>query len=300
MIQASLIGLSNVLFLLLFVRLWFQTSADLPDNPFLAPPLRWTERLIAYVRPALFFLPSHLIIFAFLLFLLVLRGALFFQSPLGWRLVVGATLLIRDIETHSLRSCLLFSLTSGLQFVALCWNLSLLVEWVGGRERFETPAREALRILTYPFSVFPLRARIVAAVLVNALVVVLLNTAGSPVAISLRGQSLPVYTLDWGASVSLALVRLALLTPAAMLDTVMLAHQLMVLLILTGLVSALLGNAALRGATDAWVALLLGRFGRQRILVGAWDLTPLVFLLLAPIAYAFVLNPFAALLALLG
>ncbi len=300
MIQASLIGLSNFLFLLLFVRLWFQTPADLPDNPYLAPPLRWTERLIAYVRPALFFLPSHLIVFAFLLFLLVLRGALFFQSPLGWRLVVGATLLIRDIETHSLRSCLLFSLTSWLQFVALCWNLSLLVEWVGGRERFETPAREALRILTYPFSVFPLRARLVAAVLVNALVVVLLNTAGSPVALSLRGQSLPVYTLDWGASVSLALLRLALLTPAAMLDTVMLAHQLMVLLILTGLVSALLGNAALRGATDAWVALLLGRFGRQRITAGAWDLTPLVFLLLAPIAYAIVLQPFAALLALLG
>lgn len=295
MLRGSLIVISNVLFLILFLRLWVRDWQDLAFNPYFAPLARATEKGVRFLKPALFFLPDHLIVLACLVFLLALRGLLFYNTLHPWRIAAGATLMMRDIDPGSLASCLLFSLLSLLQFAIRIWSLAWFVSLLdGGRNR--SAAAEALQTLSWPSSVLRGWHRPAAILAANVLLVSLLDHAGRPVEIN------PVFsalTLNWTAEPLRALLRAGLLSVGATLDGLMLAHSLMVLCVITSLISALMGNPRLNLQSREWIQLLLGRFAGNPIIAGNWDLTPLVFLLLLPLAYAILLNPVAFLLTLL-
>lgn len=291
-----LIIFSSFLILILFLRLWLLDWHDIAFNPYLGPPARLADRILDFLRPLFFSLSSRFAVALALLLLIALRGVLFFNTRHAWRISIGAALAIRDINQDSLVACLVFSLAAMLRFLARVWALAWLLQWLN-RGRSRSDAADAVQWAALPVSSFPPGWRLAAIFGVNMLMVALLFLAGTATPLAGAAGELQVTGLEWAAGPVRALWRVALLSVAAMLDVLMLAHSLILICLLFSLAGLVVGSPVIQFRAREWMQLVLGRLARYPVVIGPLDLTPLLYFLLLPIAYAILLNPLGFLLS---
>ncbi len=286
--------LTNLLFLLLWVRLWRFSEREFHFNPLLSAPVRLTDRLFDFLRPVLPGLSTQAVAGLTLLFLLAFRGAIGGRMQGPWILMVGSS-YGRVLTAGEWPTAMLFSVLDFLLFMLRIWGLALLVELITPIPRHDRVA-EGFRYFSLPLSLLRRGWLALVVVLLHALMILQLQHTGTPLEGEIvQGMKALDMPLDWSQPLEAAM-KLGWLTALALTDILLVARNAMLAVALTGLVAALMQNRGLQQLCQEAINLLLGGFARRRTVVGFFDLTPILFFIAMNLLYSLSVGLLRALL----
>lgn len=269
----------DLAFNLAFAILWFRVFNQAPEgdfwNPYTAPLRRLTDTIISPLRPAFSALPASFMAAFLALIVLVSRALLCPRPPSAWTLHMG--LMTGQIQTGALFSCFMASCFSAAIFLLKTWMIALLY-LPAQREQESERARNALFVLTKPFSLLPTSLRLPALIL-----------AGGGTAF-LAEQVLPAF----GEMSSSCLVANNPLTatPLSMglralviglsmsVDAIGLLQQAIIFLLIGAWGGVVFGASGFTFFCREWIDLLLGPMRRHPVQLGTFDFTVILFIML--------------------
>lgn len=273
--MSALLFATNLLFLLLWMRLWKLADHEFHFNPLLSAPTRLTDKIAEFLRPVLVGVPPRAILAITLLFLIAFRGILLCSAGSDWILVIGSS-YARQFPVGDQTGCILFSLTAFIVFLVRLWGLAFLVALMTPVPRHDR-VTEAFRCFTLPFSLLPRLSMAPVFLLLNALLVLHLQHTGRPFAGTLpNGLPALAVTLDWQAPLQ-ALLGLSWLTGLAAADLFLAAYGAMMGVVFASLFALVTQNRGLQALANETVRFLLGGFSRRPLMIGMIDLTPLAY-----------------------
>lgn len=271
----TLVFLSNVFFLLLWLRIWNTNEQTFTFNPLISAPMRLPDKVVDFLRPVLFGVGTRGIAAISLLFLLAFRGVILGGVGVDWNIIIGLS-IGRAFPVGDWVGCVAFSFACFGIFLARLWGLGLLVAVMTPSPRNDRVS-EALRWFTSPLSGLnrlPLAATLL---VVNMLLVLHLQHVGLPLTAAIPGSTTIAVKLDWGASIFRALVQLGWLTALSMTDLFLFAHYAMLGAVMTSLLAMIMQNRGMQQLSGEAVRCLLGGFSRHPVRIGMIDLTPLAY-----------------------
>ena len=272
--------LFNLFLLLFWFRMWVEDDRDLFFNPHLAFFGRLTDRIFTFLQPVFFGTPRRIVALCVLAFTLLFRAVLFhgLSAPgySNWVLKLGVW---RWADTANLLPCLAFSVVSFGVMLFNLWGISLL--YLSARTGSPSDhTRRALLHLARPFVQVRHEYQPIILLALGCALVGAMAALGRPVAAPAVGLTGLQVDLDVaGASLGLLTARVLLAALAGFVDILGVLAALMFGLIIGSLVSTLAGARTVQFFCRGWISLLLGPLRRHPIVVGTFDLTPLIFLL---------------------
>ena len=276
----------NFLLLLFWIRLWSAPEKEFYFNPFLSGTVKFTDSVLAFLRPVLF-LPEQAAALVVVLFITLFKTILFYRLNFSWVIRIGSTFQFSpDAVGERITPLLIFSVLHVALFLLRLWTLSLLVRLITPPFRVSR-ASEALAFFTRPFSRLPLLAQPVVLVALHAAMALAVSRTGT---LSVLGQTLeaakpvlaspflegPLYAqclkTGWLAALSLA-------------DGLMFMTRGLFILIIANLGAAVLQSHGIALICSEGVELLLGRFARRGSAGMGFDFTPLIFFFVVDLMY---------------
>ena len=285
--ETFLIG-TDLLLLLFWVRLWSLPDQELYFNPFLSAPTRLTDRVLAFLRPVLP-LPGRLTALLLLVFLLAFRAVALnrFCPAEPWVIAIGSRYHFSPREP-GVHGALIFSALHFLFFIARYWGVYVLIQLLTPVLRRDR-ASEAFHFAALPLAALRRWAQMLLLLVVHGVLVYELYLAGAITVSAISGIDAHALTPP-AAAASDRLIYLGCLTLLSVADSLMMAWRLMFALLVGSFAAAMLHNAALNAISNEGVATLLGT--RKRLIVGFFDLTPLLYIAGMFILYNHVLCAF--------
>ena len=276
----------NILLLLFWIRLWSAPEKEFYFNPFLSGTIKFTDSVLAFLRPVLF-LPEQAAAAVLLLFVVLFKTLLFLRLQVTWTIKLGTFFHFSPMAGgDQISPLLLFSLLHFAAFLLKLWTVYLLVRLI--TPPFHTTrATEAFDFFARPFSRLPLLAQPVVLFALHAALAFtvsrtgILSTMGQitesakPVAVSpfltgpLFAQALKT---GWLAALSFS-------------DGLSMLTRTLFILILGNLAAAVLQARGALIICSEGVELLLGRFARNRVSGMGFDFTPLIFFFVVDMMY---------------
>lgn len=282
----AILFITNLFFLLLWLRLWKVGEHEFYFNPLLSAPTRLTDKVIDFLRPVLIGGSTSGIAAITLLFLLAFRGILLCSAGSDWTIDVGMS-ISRTFPVGNWPDCILFSLTDFVAFLVRLWGLAFLVALMTPVPRNDR-ITEAFKCFTLPFSLLPRLPMAVVIVGLNALLVLHLQHTGRPfTGVIDKGIAALTVTLNWQEPVQ-AIVQLGWLTALSLADILLFAYGAMMGVVLGSLFAAVTQNRGLQQLANEAVRFLLGGFSRRPVMIGMIDLTPLAYFFSMNILYGVV------------
>jgi len=272
--------LSNFLIFIFWFRIWSDEDRSLYFNPYIAPLGRLSDWALGVIRPAFFGMRSRHIAAVAFLFLAALRGLAVPQQA-AWQVRFGFESGLPDCTR--VVACLAFSFLSFGVFLFKLWGLSLI--YVGRRTSASDHARGALDQFSRPFTDVPAEYR-PPLLLAGGMVLVLLLDA---VGLNLPGAR----PGSWPLSPA-GMLRAAVSTLAAWTYVLTIIQSLMIVLIIGSLVSGFTASSGLLRLCRDWIDLFLGLLRRHRLVLGMFDLTPILFFFLLRILYRVLIRVLAS------
>ena len=273
---------TDLLLLLFWVRLWSLPERELYFNPFLSAPTRLTDRVIDFLRLVLP-LPGRFVSLVVLAFLLAFRAVVLnhFAAQWPWSVRLGAFMIFTP-RVADLHGALIFSLLDFLFFVARFWGVYLFVQLLTPVLRRDR-ASEAFHVAALPLSALRGWLQVLLLVTAHAFLVYELAVVGAV------RMDLPKEMASLAAGAGLAPVHRLLyhgwLTALSIADSLQAAEACIVAFFVGGFAAFFLQNPLLNAVCNEGINVLLGRFAR-RLLVGMFDLTPLIYFFVVDRAYA--------------
>jgi len=258
----------NVLITLFWFRLWCHEDRSLFFNPHLSTLERLSDTMIRFMRPLFTGIPERAIPAILVIFLLVLRALMIaFGAPLPLSLGFELAWPIAG----NLLSCLLFSVLSFAIFLFMLWSLSLVYV----RTRFSSQSHHTLNAvdsLARPFSHIRTEFRpptLLATGIVLAAILALASTRGP--------HARPFHTGPY----ALLFFRLTLSALAGWTNILAVICRFMLLLVIVSWAAMFANSRPMAYFCNQWLSFLLGPLRRCPLVIGTFNLTPLVFMLAA-------------------
>lgn len=276
---------SDLLLLLFWVRLWTVAEGDFHFNPLLSGPMRLVDSATTFLRPVLPFMPERAVSLLILVFGLIFRGVLLLRLEFPWSLNLGAAFAFTP-KNDGLSGALLFSLLDFLFFIARFWSLYLLIQLLTPVLRRDRAA-QALHYAAQPFSLMRRWPQMCVLIAINFGLVNAICAHGQFAMLSLPPNlTLPRLAFDLGPGL-VELLRLGWLTAASVTDGLLAMRTCLLAFVFGGLAAALVQNHGLRQICQEAMNVLMGRFSRRPLLVGIFDLTPILFFVVINIVHSF-------------
>lgn len=252
----------DMLFNLLITAFWFGAwSTDSRYaffNSYLRPMHTRFDAIFAFLRPAFLNAPDRVIALVFVGILIVLRAL---AAPPGavWELALGAAPAGIGVQCHggSIPAVVAWSVLSIALFFFKFWSLCVL--YLGFARRPDGQVQTALHSLTAPFSWLPPMTR-------PPLVLVLGLSCG-----------VLLQRFDGAPFTLLSTLRALLAVVSAWTLLIGILQQAVFILIIGGWIGAGSGSDKLRWMCAEWIDLLIGPLRGRPIVIGMFDVTPLLF-----------------------
>lgn len=281
----ALLIVTNLFFLLFWVRLWMLPEQELYFNPFLSGPTRLTDRVVDFLRMALPF-SGRLVCLLVLVFLLVFRGLALYQfaPQWTWAIRVGSSFAFVP-HTPGLHAACIFSVLDLLFFVARLWGLYVLTQLLTPVLRRDR-ASEVLHVAALPLSTLQRWMQVLLLLLVHAGLIYELTWVGA-VTLALPPGVPPPAAHPTSVPACHQLAHHAWLIVLSLADSLRAAQACLVAFFIGGFAALFIQNATLNAISNDGINVLLGRFAR-RIMAGLFDLTPIVYYFVLGGVYALV------------
>jgi len=239
-------------------------------------PLRkFTDAIIGPLRPAFPGLPVAFVATFLLLVALVARALICPRMPAVWPLQMG--LLTAGAQTETLAGCFAGSCVSALIFLLQFWMIALLY-LPCGHNLSSDRTRNALFVLTKPFSLLPHSLRPLALILGGMGLAFLVDRLLPAHGLMASGSA--VAASPFAATPLAIAVRLLVLGLSVSVNAIYMLQQMVIFLMIGSWGGALFGLPGLAFFCREWTDLLMGPLRRHPVRLGFLDLTPLVFLVL--------------------
>lgn len=277
-----MIILTDILLLLFWLRICAGSHREVLFNPYVASPLNAANRLVDFLKPVFFGLSESAIAAVALLFLLIFRGALLYNTTTPWVIHLSYGFFGREASAGRLGSCLAFSVASFVRFIYSLWSLALLTLLMAGPRRKER-ASEALRYVSRPFSDLPPQIQAVVLLLVGVLLTALIDLAGKPATIALPPPlDMEEFTLAWSSPLRIV-PQLLIVSLAGFAEVLNIAQGAMFMLLIVSIAASFTGSRRLAALSSEWMNVLFGRFANRSLRAGPLDLRPIAYFLLTGI-----------------
>ncbi len=248
-------------------------------NPYLTQISRVSDALINFLRPVFFKTPSRIIALSALLFIILFRGIMFHgiaaTREASWSLILGSPFKISgqaDIFTS-----LAFSLSSFLIFIFNIWGISLLYFF----KVKNTPSSRSEGLLYYlsrPCTDAPPLARPFILIALGSLITLLIHSA--------QAHAMPLWQLSHGKNNPFYFVIQSLIGWANVLPII---QQIMLILVIGSWISTFTGSSGLTIICSEWINFLLGPMRRRRLIIGMFDISPIIFIFAVLFIHGFIL-----------
>ncbi len=281
--------LFNILFLFFWFKIWVGVDRVTFFNPHLSHVSRFSDSIIDFLKPVFFGASSKFIAIFSLCFLFVFRGVLFLslagRYDTEW--VLSIEFVGRQVASHHVVTYVAFSVLSFVIFLLKLWALSLVYAMTG-RNVVQGHTTNALSYLARPFSGIAMELRPIFFFICATLTFACLDYAGTPVTVS--GLTMPV-EIGWDTDMFvLLLVKLVILSFVVIASVFPIIIKLLVMLIIGSLISMLARARTVMFFCREWIDMLLGPLHRYPVRIGAFDFTPLVFVIITVYIYGIMMH----------
>lgn len=260
--------LFNIILFLFWFAAWSSMDRNTVFNPYLAQISRISDALINFLRPVFFKTPSRIIALSALLFIILFRGIMFHgiaaTRETSWSLIMGAPFKLSgqaDILTS-----LAFSLASFLIFIFNIWGIGLLY-FMTTRKTPSSRSKGLLYYLNRPCIDAPPMARPFILIALGSLIIFLIHSA--------QAHAMPLWQLSHGKNNPFYFIIQSLIGWTNVLPII---QQIMLILIIGSWISTFTGSGGLAIICSEWIDFLLGPMRRRRLIIGMFDITPIIFI----------------------
>jgi hypothetical protein len=264
----------DLLLLLFCVRLWVSAEREFYFNPFLSGPMRLVDNTISFLRPVTLGLPAKFVCLLIMAFGLLFRALVFSRFGFPWRIALGTLFTYVPLQA-GLAGSISFSILDFLFFIARLWSFYLLVQLITPVMRHDR-ASQAFHFSALPFSILKRPAQFFVLICVHFLLVLELSRYGKFIPPELPQTSYVPPTVDV-PSQWVPMIRMAWLTAASLFDGFMAMRNTLLVLVFGGLIAMFIQNFALRQISQEAMHVTMGRFANRPVVVGMFDLTPIIF-----------------------
>lgn len=266
--------LFNAVLLVFWFKIWTRPDdRDTFFNPYLAGFDRLASAVMRFLEPVFFGASRRTVAAASLLLLLAFRAMLFMGTTApkgnGWGVFFAFPYLPGN---ERVLGYMILSVLSFAIFLFNLWALSLIYMYVrtkaGGDSDHPTVALDRL---SAPFSGIRRDSQPLALLAYGIILAVALDVGASAVDHS-------TFLATWRAGeVIHASVKPLISSLIAMVDMLYIITELIVMLIITSLIASLTRSHSTVSFCRDWLGMLLGPLRKRRIMVGSFDLLPLIF-----------------------
>lgn len=284
-----LLLLTNVLFLVLWLRLLPQRDEKTFFNPYVAGGLGVTERIVRFLQPVFGRVSPYATSTVILLFLLAFRGIVASGANLPWVETLG--LWRFAVNPRSPADSLLFSFVSFGWLLHRLWTLDWALDLLRGKRR-ESRASAALSALSMPVSALPKVSRGAFLLLFGTGLGMAMSHVGLPL-LPVPGSEIQPFPVP---AVSLSGPVLLALALGTMVDVLGVASHLVMVFIVLSFVGTLLRSMPAMTIGNEGVDLVVGAFIPRPIQIGGLSFAPVVFFIVAGLVHQFALGSLLLLL----
>lgn len=276
----------NILLLLFWIRLWSAPAKEFYFNPFLSGTIKFTDSVLAFLRPVLY-LPEQAAAVVILLFVILFKTLLLLRLQVPWVIKLGTFFHFSPIVVgDKMSGLLLFSILHFAAFLLKLWTVYLLVRLITPPFR-SNRATETFDFFARPFSRLPLLAQPVVLLALHAALAFTVSHVGVVSTITQITESAkPVAASPFLAGPLFAQVlKTGWLAVLSFADGLSMLTRALFILILGNLAAAVLQARGAVIICSEGVELLLGRFARNRVGGAGFDFTPLIFFFVVDMMY---------------
>lgn len=292
----------NALLLMLWLRIVPVPADEAVGNPLVSLPLNQADRLADLIRPAFGRRATRAFAaFLLLVFLVVARGLAAQAAGGGLSLQAGPAVFVPNLQSSA--SCILFSALSFAWMIQRLWLVTVVFR-LFRRRRQPTQADGLAESLSEPFSRVPgfvrfLAAALLALVLSDATIRIGVSKTLAETLAAIQEQSIDLgvsaRVLQLATSVfpdfrSSTPVALALMTVGSLTDVITIATDLVFAAIVVQLIAMLIRWPYGLALGASMLEYIVGAFFPRPMRFAGMNFSPLVFLVLAGLAYAVVSN----------
>jgi hypothetical protein len=281
-----LIYVFNLLLLLFWIRLWSAPAKEFYFNPFLSGTVKFTDSVLAFLRPVLY-MPEQAAALVVMLFVILFKTILFARLNVPWNIRIGVYFQFAPAAAAGqVTPTLLFSVLHVAVFLVRLWTVYLLV-WLITPPFRVTRATEALAFFARPFSWLPKLAQPPVLLALHLLLAFALARTGVLSVLGLPTEApKPVAVSPFlEGPLTFQLLKTAWLAALSFADGLMLLTRGLFVLILCNLGAAVFQSRGLLVICNEGVELLLGRFARRGLGGMGFDFTPLIFFFVVDLMY---------------
>ncbi|MCE9615654.1 MAG: YggT family protein [Lentisphaerae bacterium] len=267
-------SLFNLLLLIFWIRVWTRDERETIFNPYLAASNRLTGAVLHFLRPAFFMMPERLVSLIAMLFILALRAFVAPRAESGWVLHLGFEW--RQAHEAGLTTFLTFTVISFAIFIFKIWGVSLLFLRDDSRTVL-SHTYGALQAVSRPFVQVPYPLRPAILLVCGICLTIVLNLVGYPTRLN---PYLPPDALAGAVpGLNATLVWRALISAlSGWVEVFSAMIQTLVILILGSWIAMFTGSPSISHACRDWTDLLMGPMRRYPVRIGAFDLSPVVYI----------------------
>ncbi len=276
----------HLLFLLFWIRIWSAPEREFYFNPFLSGTITLTDRILVFLRPALY-LPEQVASLVILAVLILFKTLLFMRLNFDWQMTLGTYFRFAPHgHAEHLLPLLVFSLLQTLLFLVRLWTVYFLVRLITPQVH-PSRATEAFAFFSRPFSKLPFIFQPVALLVLHGVLAFLFTRIGVPQLQSQTPDALPTLVQSPFVSGSLLAqtLRISWLAALSFSDGLMLLTRSLFVLIIGNLIASLLHARGALILCSEGADMLMGRFARRATGGMGFDFTPLIYFFVVDFMY---------------
>ena len=265
-----LISITNILFLVLWVGIWQKISRDTFFNPYIAAISSLNRRVTNFIQPVLPWFNEHLRATAALLFMLVFRGFLIFHTKDTLEVAIqnespAGALFSVVYNADSIMQCQAYSFLSFAWIIFSISVLGLLYRLLY-RDAKQYQLIQALGSLSAPGADASPAFRGIQIFIAGCLLVYISAALGTAEGVVYPGTTAANYT-----------PRLLLASVAMIVNSLNTLFYILIGAIILSFAGAFTQRRVLMKMGHDIVTFLLGPLRKWRLVVGTFDLSPLIF-----------------------
>lgn len=277
----------NFLVLLFWIRLWSAPDREFYFNPFLSGTVKFTDSVLAFLRPVLF-MPEQAAAFVVILFTLLFKTVLFSRLNVALAIPIGSYFQFSPPACgERIAPLLLFNVLHIAVFLLRLWTAYLLVRLITPPFR-TTRATEALAFFSRPLSKLPFLAQPIVLVGLHIAIAFILSRTGTLAVLGQPAETAKALTASpfLEGPLYAQLLKTGWLAALSFADGLMFLTRTLFVLILTNLGAAVFQARGLLLICNEGIELLLGRFAQRGMGGMGFDFTPLIFFFVVDLMYS--------------
>ena len=275
--------LTNVLLLILWLRLLPQRDEKTFFNPYVAGGVSFADRILRFLQPVLGALPPYAAATLVLVFLIAFRGIVAAGVGLDWVETMGLWRI--SINNRSPGASLWFSFLSFGWLLHRLWTLEWVLTLLRPKTR-DSRASAALSAFAMPVSAVPVVSRGIFLLLFGAVLGASLARVGFP-NIPIIEAADPSLVLPAVPETGKALL---VMSVGAMTDVLAMASQFVMIFIILSFFGTIMGSQPTATIGTEGIDLIVGSVVPRPITVGGMSFAPIVFFIVAGLLHTVVLG----------